>query len=59
MKEMNRNISIRYIEAKEFGRVVAEVFASNGNTTLDLEKLRLEYEGFDAILVDDIQFIGT
>ncbi len=60
MKENHPHFSIKYVQANDFGSNVINVFADkNSDVTTELNKIRKEYESYDAILVDDIQQIAT
>lgn len=49
---------IKYIESKDFGKIVHEAM-QNENTSLELEKVKNEYLQYDVLLIDDIQMIQS
>jgi chromosomal replication initiation ATPase DnaA len=52
------NTRIKYIEAKDFGRVIHEAMIKK-NTMVELENFKDMFSSFDVLLIDDIQFIQT
>ena len=52
------NHSIKYIEAKDFGKIVMDAMDAK-NINSEIDKINKEFFGYDILLVDDIQFIKT
>ncbi len=50
------NNSIKYIEAKDFGKTVIKILDMKDKNS-EIEKLNKEFFGYDILLIDDIQFI--
>lgn len=53
-----RNKSIRYIEARDFGDIVQEAAKAENNLEA-FSNIQKRFEKYDLLLVDDIQFIET
>jgi chromosomal replication initiation ATPase DnaA len=52
----NPSVKIKYIEAKDFGKMVHDAIVGN-SASVDLEEIKREYLDYDILLVDDIQMI--
>ena len=57
-KELFKNSKIKYIEAKDFGNIVVNAMNSK-NINGEIQKISKEFENYDLLLVDDIQFIQS
>ncbi len=58
-KKRNTNIRIKYIEAKDIGKVIHEAMKDRGNIISNLEEVKDKFLKFDILLIDDIQFIQS
>jgi len=60
MVENDPNKRVKYISSQEFGTIIYEVLSNKGtNMTEKFEKMKIDYQSYDVLLLDDIQMIQT
>jgi chromosomal replication initiator protein len=57
-KDMNPGTRIKYIQASDFARILHDAFSNQSGEVIDkVEQIKDEYEKYDMLIVDDVQFL--